>query len=400
MNTTAATPLSVAVIGAGMAGRTHANAWRQAGTVYDLGLPPVRLAAIADMHLPFAEDAAARYGYEKAVDDWREVAADDSVDIVSIVVGNALHREIAEAMAAAGKHVLCEKPLAGTLEDAEAMAALEQQHPDLVLATGYTFRRNAGIAMLAKLAAEGSLGQVAHLDGRYWCDYGADENVPMAWRYKGPMGSGALGDVGSHLVDSAELILGPLVEVSGAQLVQTVTERPVASGAVAGGRGVTAAADAPKETVENDDVATFTARFASGAAGTFSVSRVAHGLPNYKALTVLGTGGTASWSLDRTGEIQIADQSSPQGLGGLRQVLVNPEFPYFADGSSMAFGGVGLNQIEQFTYQAHAFLQEVAGITEGALPRCASFSDGHRQMRILDAIARSAADGGATITID
>ncbi|GAA1483996.1 Gfo/Idh/MocA family protein [Brachybacterium fresconis] len=395
-----AAPLSVAVIGAGMAGTTHANAWRQAGTVYDLGLPPVRLATIADMHLPFAEDAAARYGYEKAVGDWREVAADDSVDIVSIVVGNALHREIAEAMAAAGKHVLCEKPLAGTLEDAEAMAALEQEHPDLVLATGYTFRRNAGVAMLAKLAAEGSLGQIAHLDGRYFADYGADENVPMAWRYKGPMGSGALGDVGSHLVDSAELILGPVVEVSGAQLVQTIAERPVAGGAVAGGRGVTAAADAPKEAVENDDVATFTARFASGAAGTFSVSRVAHGLPNYKALTVLGTGGTASWSLDRTGEIQIADGSSPQGLGGMRQVLVNPEFPYFAGGSSMAFGGVGLNQIEQFTYQAHAFLQQVAGITEGALPPCATFAEGHRQMRVLDAVARSAGDGGRAISID
>src|SRR5690625_4139513 len=91
------TPLSVAVIGAGMAGKTHANAWRQAGTVYELGLPPVRLATIADVHLPFAEDAAARYGYEKAVGDWREVAADESIDIVSIVVGNALHREIAEA---------------------------------------------------------------------------------------------------------------------------------------------------------------------------------------------------------------------------------------------------------------------------------------------------------------
>ncbi|HJB10921.1 MAG TPA: Gfo/Idh/MocA family oxidoreductase [Candidatus Brachybacterium merdavium] len=393
------TPLSVAVIGAGMAGKTHANAWRQAGTVYELGLPPVRLATIADVHLPFAEDAAARYGYEKAVGDWREVAADESIDIVSIVVGNALHREIAEAMAAAGKHVLCEKPLAGTLEDAEAMAVLEQKHPELVLATGYTFRRNAGIAMLAKLAEEGSLGKIAHLDGRYWCDYGAEENVPMAWRYKGPMGSGALGDVGSHLVDSAELILGPVVEVSGAQLVQTITERPVASAAVAGGRGVTASADAPKEAVENDDVATFTARFASGAAGTFSVSRVAHGLPNYKALTVLGTGGTASWSLDRTGEIQIADTSSPQGLGGLRQVLVNPEFPYFGNGSSMAFGGVGLNQIEQFTYQAHAFLQQVAGITDGALPQCASFSDGHRQMRVLSAVAQSAAEGGRAITV-
>ena len=118
--------LSVAVIGAGMAGTTHANAWRQVGTVFELGLPKVRLAAIADAYEPFAVDAAERYGYEKAVTDWRTIADDPSIDIVSIVVGNALHREIAEAMIKAGKHVLCEKPLADTLESAKAMAEAEK----------------------------------------------------------------------------------------------------------------------------------------------------------------------------------------------------------------------------------------------------------------------------------
>jgi predicted dehydrogenase len=392
-------PLSVAVIGAGMAGRTHANAWRQAGTVYNLGLPPVRLATIADAHLPFAEDAAAHYGYENAVGDWRAVAEDPSIDIVSIVVGNALHREIAEAMVAAGKHVLCEKPLAGTLEDAAAMAELEAAHPDLVLSTGFTFRRNAGVAQLAKLVADGALGDVNHLDARYLCDYGADPLVPMAWRYKGPMGSGALGDIGSHLVDTAELIGGPIASVSGAVLVTSITERPVASGAVAGGRGVTASADDPTESVENDDVATFTAHFASGAAGTFSCSRVAFGRPNQMMIDVSGSKGAAGWDLARAGEISLADGSSPAGLGGFRQVLANPSFPYFANGSSMAFAGVGLNQIEQFTYQAHAFLQQVAGITDGALPACATFADGYREMRILDAVSRSAADGGAAVDV-
>ncbi|UEJ84044.1 Gfo/Idh/MocA family oxidoreductase [Brachybacterium halotolerans subsp. kimchii] len=392
-------PLSVAVIGAGMAGRTHANAWRQAGTVFDLGLPPVRLATIADAHLPFAEDAAAHYRYEKAVGDWREVADDPSIDVVSIVVGNALHREIAEAMVAAGKHVLCEKPLAGTLEDAEAMAALEAAHPDLVLGTGFTFRRNPAVAQLARLVADGGLGTVNHLDARYWCDYGADPLVPIAWRYKGPMGTGALGDIGSHLVDTAELIGGPIASVSGAVLTTSITERPVASGAVAGGRGVTASADDPTEPVENDDVATFTAHFASGAAGTFSCSRVAFGRPNQMMIDVSGSHGSASWDLARTGEIRVADGSSPAGLGGFRQVLANPVFPYFGNGSSMAFAGVGLNQIEQFTYQAHAFLQQVAGVDEGALPPCASFADGYREMRILDAVARSAGAGGASVEI-
>ncbi|VEG74479.1 Gfo/Idh/MocA family protein [Actinomyces slackii] len=397
MSTSTATPLSVAVIGAGMAGTTHANAWRQVGTVYDLGLPPVRLAAIADAYEPFATDAAERYGYEKAVTDWRDIADDPSIDIVSIVVGNALHREIAEALIKAGKHVLCEKPLADTLESARAMAEAEKQ-AGVVTATGFTFRRNASVAKLAELVSTGHLGEVNHFDARYWCDYGADPQTPMAWRYKGPMGSGALGDVGSHLIDTAETICGPLVSVSGAAMMTSIKERPVAKGHVTRGTALDTA-DAVYEEVENDDVATFTARFASGAVGTFSCSRVAWGLPNSLMVDVLGSKGRASWDLARCGEIKIDDVASPAGLGGARRVLVGPDFPYYARGSSMAVAGVGLSQIEQFTYQAHAFLQQVAGVTEGALPPCATFADGYREMLIADAVARSAASGGAEVDL-
>ena len=169
--------LSVAVIGAGMAGTTHANAWRQVGTVYDLGLPRIRLATIADTYLPFAEDAAERYGYERAVDDWRQVADDPTIDIVSIVVGNALHREIAEAMIKAGKHVLCEKPLADTLENARAMAEAER-NAGVVTSVGFTYRRNAAVAEIAKLVAEGHLGEINHFEVRYWCDYGVFGSTP------------------------------------------------------------------------------------------------------------------------------------------------------------------------------------------------------------------------------
>ena len=377
------TPLSVAVIGAGMAGTTHANAWRQVGTVYDLGLPPIRLATIADTYQSAAEDAAARYGYASATTSWRSIAADPTIDIVSIVVGNALHLEIAAAMIKAGKHVLCEKPLADTLEAGREMARLEAAHPEVVTAVGFTYRRNASLAKIAELATTGNLGEVVHFDGRYWCDYGTDPTTPIAWRYKGPMGSGALGDLGSHLIDAAELICGPLVSVSGAAMTTAIKQRPAATGYVT--RGTASAGEgAAMEDVENDDVATFTGRFASGAVGTFSCSRVAWGLPNSFMVDVLGTKGRAAWDLARCGEITVDDTTSPAGLGGPRRVLANPGFPYFARGSSMAFGGVGLTQIEQFTYQAHAFLQQVAGV-EG-LPPCATFADGYRQMLIMDAI--------------
>lgn len=134
------TPLSVAVIGAGMAGTTHANAWRQVGTVYDLGLPPIRLATIADTYQSAAEDAAARYGYASATTSWRSIAADPTIDIVSIVVGNALHLEIAAAMIKAGKHVLCEKPLSDTLASARKMADLAREAFSVVR-IGLTYRR-------------------------------------------------------------------------------------------------------------------------------------------------------------------------------------------------------------------------------------------------------------------
>ena len=310
------TPPSVAVIGAGMAGTTHANAWRQVGTVFDLGLPQVRLHTIADAYLPFAEDAAQRYGYERAVDDWRAVAEDPDIDIVSIVVGNALHREIAETLIKAGKHVLCEKPLADTLESARAMAQAEKE-AGVVTGVGFTYRRNAAVAELAKLVAEGHLGEINHFDGRYWCDYGVDPSTPMAWRYKGPMGSGALGDVGSHLIDTAEVICGPIISVSGAAMMTSIKERPVATGHVTRGTALDTgdSASVTYEPVENDDVATFTAHFASGAVGTFSCSRVAWGLPNSLMVDVLGTKGRASWDLARCGEIKIDDVSSPSRAG-------------------------------------------------------------------------------------
>ena len=388
--------LNVAVIGAGMAGTTHANAWRQVGTVYDLGLPKIHLHTIADAYMPFAEDAAKRYGYDNAVDDWKKVAENPEIDIVSIVVGNALHREIAEALIRAGKHVLCEKPIADTLENAKAMAEAEKE-AGVVTSVGFTFRRNAALAEVAKLAKEGHFGEIAHIDGRYWCDYGCDPTTPMAWRYKGPMGTGALGDVGSHLIDSAELVAGPLNAVSGATMATLIKERPVAKGHVT--RGTALDTDnAEMDTVENDDVATFTAEFESGAIGTFSCSRVAWNMPNSLQIQVLGTKGRAEWDLARTGEIKVDDVNSPAGLGGPRQVLVNPDFPYYARGNSMPVAGVGLTQIEQFTYQAHALLQQVAGVENG-LPKCATFADGYREMRIADAIARSAAAGGARIEI-
>ncbi|WP_411567185.1 Gfo/Idh/MocA family protein [Raineyella sp. LH-20] len=381
-----------------MAGRTHANAWRQAGTIYAPGVvPPVRLAAVCDAYAPFAEDAVRSYGYQRAETDWRRIVEADDVDIVSIVVANRWHREIAEALVAAGKHVLCEKPLADTLADARAMAELEA-NAAVVTGIGFGYRRQPGLAQIARMVEAGDLGTVTQFHGTYWCDYGADPTVPIAWRYRGPMGSGALGDLGSHITDLAEFLCGPLVSVSGAELATVITHRPPALEGVAGGRGTTTSA-AASEPVENDDLALFSLRFASGAVGSISVSRVAFGCPNNLAVDVLGTAGAVRFDMNRAGEIQLDDTAPRDGLRGPRRVLVGPDFPYFKDGSSMAFGGVGVTQIDQFVYQARAFLDQVAGVDEG-LPPVPGFAHGYRAIRIQDAIVRSAAAGGGTVAID
>ena len=268
----------MAVIGAGMVGRAHANAYRQAGTVYGPGLPEIRLAAIADTYEPFAAETARRFGYQRAETSWQAVAAAPDVDVVSVAVANALHREVVEGLLAAGKHVLCEKPLAPSVADGEAMVAAAEAS-DRVAAIGLTFRRSPAINAVREEVRGGVLGPVQHFTGRYWCDYGADPDAPISWRYRGGPGSGALADIGSHLVDLGEFFCGPAASVAGTTFLTAVKDRPVPLG-VAVGHAAGVAVGAEREPVQNEDVATFTVTFAGGAVGTFAVSRIAHGHAN------------------------------------------------------------------------------------------------------------------------
>src|SRR3954471_14339839 len=169
--------IGVAVIGAGMVGRAHANTYRNASTVYSLDRPATRLVAIADVHKPFAVDAAARYGFARAETDWRAVIDAPDVDAVSVAVANSLHREIVEAALAAGKHVLCEKPLAPSVPDAQAMVDAAAAAPGQVDAVGFTFRRSPAINAI-KQQVEARLGPVRNFVGDYWCDYGCDPQRP------------------------------------------------------------------------------------------------------------------------------------------------------------------------------------------------------------------------------
>ena len=391
---TSAESIGVAVIGGGMAGRAHAAGYRTATTLFGTDRPDVRLVAIADTNTAVADDTAKRYGYERAEYDWQAIADAADIDAVSVVVANHLHREIVEGLLAAGKHVLCEKPLAGSLADAEAMVAAAERS-DRVTAVGYTYRRSPAVEQIRRELVAGTIGELVHFNGHYWCDYALDPTSPITWRYRGGPGTGALADVGSHLIDMSEYICGPITEVSGAAFATLVTRRPVPVDVTYGHtRGAVSDEVAP---VENEDVATFTAKFDSGAVGTYSASRVAHDLPDGLGFELFASKGSASWNLHRPAEFEISTDDLRTGIAGPRRVLIGPEHPYIRDGLPMDAGGVGHGVADLFGYQTRAFLDQIAGIGElGPLP---GFDAGLHGLRVVAAITESAQSGGAAVKV-
>jgi predicted dehydrogenase len=391
----AGSSIGVAVIGAGMAGRAHASGYRTASTLYDEGLPEVRLVAVADVNPVFAADTARRFGYARAEDGWEAVAKAPDVDLVSVVVANPLHRPIVEGLLAAGKHVLCEKPMAPTVEDAEAMVAAARAS-GRETGIGFVFRRSPAIAGIRDQLESGAIGRPLHFNGHYWCDYGCDPKAPMSWRYKGGPGSGALSDIGSHLIDLAEFVCGPIRSVRGAVLPTVIPERALPVGAAVG--HAAAELSDVTEPVENEDLVSFTASFASGATGTLSASRVAYGLANSLGFELFAERGAATFDLARAGEFGFIDPGPAGPTQGYRQVLVGPVHPYLSGGMPMDFPGVGYGQNDLFSFQARAFLEQVAGLDR--LPRVASFEEGLHNIRLLEAVVASAEAGGADVVID
>ncbi|OFI37572.1 dehydrogenase [Arthrobacter sp. SW1] len=392
-------PLGVAVIGAGMAGKAHAAAYRSASTVFAPSLPEIRLVSIGDVNAGFGQAAADRFGYERHDSSWQAIAEAEDIDVVSVVVANSLHREVVEGLLAAGKHVLCEKPLSDTLENAAAMAAAARaaEENGVLGRIGFTFRRTPGIAAIRELVSNGTLGKPLHFSGRYWTDYSCSPDAPMSWRYKGGAGSGALADVGSHLTYIAEFLCGETKAVSGGRLHTAIAKRPLPLGAVMG-HDHAAVSDVFEE-VENDDYATFSAEFES-CIGSLEVSRVAAGHPNSLTFEIFCENGAALFNQDRPSEIGLYLNHGPYEQNGFRQVLLGPGHPYLAGGLPMDAPGVGFGQNEAFTFQARAFLEELAGLSaEESLPRCATFDEGLRNMQVLDAVARSAAGHGIRVSL-
>ncbi|MEU6572501.1 Gfo/Idh/MocA family oxidoreductase [Streptomyces sp. NPDC046805] len=375
--------LRVGMVGYAFMGAAHSQGWRTAGRVFDLPLRPV-LAAICGRDAAAVRAAADRHGWAAAETDWRALVARDDIDLVDICTPGDSHAEIALAALAAGKHVLCEKPLANTVEEAVAMteAAEEAYERGQVTMVGFNYRRVPAAALARHMVAEGRLGTLRHVRVSYLQDWLVDPQFPLTWRLRREAaGSGALGDLGAHIVDLAQYLAGErLTGVSG--LTETfVRQRPLPGGPT-GGLSAVSAGGSGHVTV--DDAALFTGRFASGALASFEATRYATGRKNALRIELNGERGSLAFDLERLNELSYHDGTETATHAGFRRILVTePDHPYL---KAWWPPGHGLGYEHTFVHQARDLVHAIA---EGRRPD-PSFADGLQVQRVLAAVEESA----------
>ena len=363
--------LGVGLVGYSFMGRAHSNAWRQAPRFFDLPAE-LRLKTICGRSGSKVRQAAAQLGWERAVTDWRQIVADSEIDIVDISTPNDTHREIALAAAAAGKAILCEKPLAlNARECAEMLRAARKAR--VVHMVCHNYRRIPAIALAKEMIERGELGdRVYHFRARYAQGWLADLKFPLVWRLQSKIaGSGAHGDINSHIIDLARYLVGELREVC-AVMETFVKNRPLKRGSRATGR------------VTVDDAVTTIGRFRNGALLNLEATRFAPGRKNGLVLEINGSGGSLAFDLEELNRLRFYNAADPPERRGFRDILVTEAgHPYlrhwWPPGHLIGY--------------EHTFVHTVADFVRAVIARRSvqpSFEDGWRNQQVLDAIALSA----------
>jgi predicted dehydrogenase len=362
--------IGIGLIGSGFMGRGHAIAFRAvAGIFSDLGAAPV-LEILADVDAPTAERAARALGFARATGDWRALVADPSVHVVDITTPNTLHKPMALAAIAAGKHVYCEKPLAATAADAREMAEAAER-AGVQTFVGFNYLKNPLLALAREIIEGGEIGTVVSFRGLHAEDYMSDPAQPWTWRLDPAGGHGAVADIGSHILSIARYLCGDIVEVSG-QIATVIAERPVATGS------------GEMRKVLVDDQARALLRFASGATGSVEASWVATGRKMTIAFEVTGTKGTIAFDQERMNEIQIYAAGQPRGRDGFRTILSGPAHPHYAPFCPAPGHHLGFNDLK--TIEVRAILAALAGGPK-FMP---DFREAARVQATVDAIVVSA----------
>jgi predicted dehydrogenase len=381
--------LRVGMVGYAFMGAAHSQAWRTVNHAFDLPLS-ARMSVVCGRDEDKVAAAAAKLGWEGHATDWRAVVERDDIDLVDICTPGDTHREIALAALAAGKHVLCEKPLANSVAEAREMAAAAAtaEAQGVRAMCGFNYRRVPAVALMRQLVAAGRIGTIRHVRAVYLQDWIVDPQFPLVWRLrKDVAGSGALGDIGAHIVDLTQHVTGQSIASVSALTETFIRERPLPSESSGLGATGNGGGSGP---VTVDDAALFLARLDGGAIATYEATRFATGRKNGLRVELNGSLGSLVFDFERMNELSFYDGTRPSEEQGFTRILVTePEHPYMA---AWWPAGHPIGYEHSFTHEMRDLL---AAIAAGENPR-PSFADALQVQLVLDAVERSAATSAWT----
>jgi len=369
--------IGIGLLGYAFMGKAHANGYKR--MPFFFYPPPAipRLVAICGRTEEAVAEAAKRFGFETYYTDWKKLIADEKVEIVDNCLPNNMHAEPCIAAAEAGKNVLCEKPLAATLEDAKAMyEAVEKAGVKNM--TAFNYRFVPAIRLAKKLIEEGYIGKILQYRAVYLQEWIMDPNFPLVWRLrKSVSGSGALGDLGAHIIDLARFLVGEVSSVCG--MMETfIKERPLPENPEEKGK------------VDVDDVFIAMARFKNGAIGSFEASRFCAGRKNYQRVEIHGTEGSIVFNLERLNELEVYSKKDPDDRMGFRDILVTESVHPFME-HWWPHGHI-IGWEHTFVHEIHHFIDCIVN-DKPVAPFAATFYDGLQCQKILSAIEESSEKG-------
>jgi len=372
----------IGLVGLGFMGRTHSNAWLKVGKFFKLDATPVMQGVCGRLPTSRLQEFSANWGWKSTETDYRKFVAREDIDIVDIVTPNNVHCKIAVAAAKAGKHIICEKPLAMNVAECKEMIAAVKK-AGVKHMVFHNYRRCPAIGLARQIIEEGRLGRLFHIRACYLQDWIIDPKFPLVWRLQKQIsGSGAHGDLNAHIIDLARYLVGEFSEVCG--MTETfIKERPLVA-AIDGKLGAAAGKGTGKVTV--DDACLFLARFENGVIGTFEATRFAQGRKNQNKLEINGEKGTICFNFERMNELEYFSQDDPPHLRGFRTILATEpaHHPYI---KAWWPPGHLIGYEHTFVHGAADFLQAV--VNNGTIKP--DFEDGLRNQEVLDAVLESAA---------
>jgi predicted dehydrogenase len=378
-------PLRIGIAGTKFMGRAHSNAWLQAARFFDLPRP-IELRAACGRDRKASEEFARRWGWRSVETDWRALVARDDIDVIDVCVPQALHAAVAIAAAKSGKHVLCEKPLALTRADAEAMLAAVRQ-AGVRHGVNHNYRRVPAIQLAKQLIDEGRIGRIFHWRATYQQDWIIDPEFPLTWHLQREhAGSGPHGDLNSHCVDLAHFLVGRIETVS-CLTARFIDERPLPGAGAATFSAGTHVDPAARGRVTVEDASLIHVRFANGAIGSFEATRFAAGRKNHNRFEIYGSEGSLAFDLERMNELEFYSRNDPEHVRGFRTILVTEScHPYvgrwWPPGHTIGYEHTFVHTVADFVTAIHT-----------GEPIHPDFGDGLQVVTVLEAALESAASG-------